>query len=161
MIIKLVAGGQTGVDRGALNAALAAGVPCGGWCPKGRLAEDGKISECYPLCETPTSLYEERTEWNARDSDGTLILTRHGTLRGGTNYTYEMADRYDRACLVLDPAAPENLKAAQSWLSDQSVKTLNVAGPRESEEPGIQGLAQAFVAMLLHVENGAGKKTVF
>lgn len=159
MIVKVLAGGQTGVDRGALNAALAMGFPCGGWCPKGRLAEDGTIPDRYPLSETPTSVYEERTEWNARDSDATLILTRHATLGGGTKFTHEMADRYNRACLVLDPGAPENLKAAHSWLSDHAVKTLNVAGPRESEEPGIQEVAQAFITMLLHVQNCTGEKT--
>ena len=73
-IAKLISGGQTGVDRAALDAALAAGLPIGGWCPKGRLAEDGVIPLRYPLQETPSQQYAQRTRWNVRDADGTLIL---------------------------------------------------------------------------------------
>lgn len=75
MIAEIRSGGQTGVDRAALNVAIRLGIPCGGWCPQGRLAEDGRIPLCYPLRETPTAEYAERTMWNVRDSDGTLILT--------------------------------------------------------------------------------------
>src|ERR1043166_1868000 len=93
-------GGQTGVDRAALDVALEWGVPCGGWCPRGRRAEDGPINPRYPLVETPWVGYPQRTEWNVRDSDGTLILTR-GEADRGTALTIELASRYQKPCLVL------------------------------------------------------------
>src|SRR5512134_3746342 len=102
-IERVVSGGQTGVDRAALDAALALGLPCGGWCPRGRRAEDGAIPLHYPLRETPTARYPQRTEWNVRDSDGTLILTR-GRPRGGTAYTISVARRLGRPLLVVDLA---------------------------------------------------------
>src|SRR5262249_20137195 len=86
LIARLVSGGQTGVDRAALDAALEVGVPCGGWCPKGRKAEDGRIDDRYPLCETPSAAYSQRTRWNVRDSDGTLVLA-WGEPTGGTLLT--------------------------------------------------------------------------
>src|SRR6266571_9073801 len=83
VVSKIVSGGQTGVDRAALDVALELGIPCGGWCPRGRRAEDGIIPERYPLIETPTTAYPQRTERNVRDSDGTLVLTV-GRADGGT-----------------------------------------------------------------------------
>jgi len=74
MIARLVSGGQSGVDRAALDAALEIGLPCGGWCPKDRKAEDGRIDDCYLLVETPSGDYSQRTRWNVRDSDAKLIL---------------------------------------------------------------------------------------
>src|SRR5690606_25772528 len=94
IIERIVTGGQTGTDRAALDFALEAGIACGGWCPRGRIAEDGPIAALYPLVETPTSLYEQRTEWNVRDSDATLVLT-HGTPIGGTLLTLECAMKYN------------------------------------------------------------------
>ena len=86
LVEKIVSGGQTGVDRAALDVALELGIPCGGWCPRGRRAEDGALSARYPLMETPSDDYVQRTTWNIRDSDGTLILTR-GEPTGGTAQT--------------------------------------------------------------------------
>ena len=83
MLTRIVSGGQTGVDRAALDVALELSIPCGGWCPKGRKAEDGALPARYPLKETPSEEYAQRTTWNVRDSDGTLILT-HGAPTGGT-----------------------------------------------------------------------------
>jgi hypothetical protein len=95
MLSKIVSGGQTGVDRGALDAAIAAGLDHGGWCPTGRKAEDGTIPEKYQLSETSSSSYAGRTALNVRDSGGTLVLSK-GLIRGGTRLTIELASRYDR-----------------------------------------------------------------
>src|SRR5207302_8438813 len=104
MFTRIISGGQTGVDRAALDVALELGLPCGGWCPRGRRAEDGPLDARYPLRETPWSGYPQRTGWNVRDSDGTLILTR-GRPDRGTAYTAEVAGRLHKPCLILDLAA--------------------------------------------------------
>ena len=146
-VMKIVSGGQTGVDRAALDAALELGMAVGGWCPLGRLAEDGRIPEHYPLSETPTEEYAVRTEWNVRDSDATLVLARGG-LSGGTAYTVECADRLGRPCLVVnldDDPDPDEVRRA---LSD-AIAVLNVAGPRESTSPGIYLVARRFLRELL------------
>ncbi len=139
-IAKLVTGGQTGVDRAALDAALELGVPAGGWCPKGRWAEDGTIDPRYPLKETPSADVAQRTEWNARDSDATLILCE-GAPVGGTDLTAVMAARYGKPCLIVDLAADGDLESAASrveaWAAAGRYAVLNVAGPRESTTPGI------------------------
>src|SRR5438445_1429872 len=98
MFEKVISGGQTGVDRAALDVALELGVPAGGWCPKGRKAEDGSLAPRYPLTETPSEEYWQRTEWNVRDSDGTLVLTR-GAPTEGTAYTIEVAKKLGKPCL--------------------------------------------------------------
>src|SRR6516162_1127534 len=101
VISKVVSGGQTGVDRAALDIALELGIPCGGWCPKGRLAEDGTIPNHYPLKETPLPLYPQRTEWNVRNSDGTLVLTT-GQTKGGTALTIAIARRQKKPRLIIN-----------------------------------------------------------
>jgi hypothetical protein len=147
---KVVSGGQTGVDRAALDAARALGLPCGGWCPRGRLAEDGPIDPSYPLLETPSSDYAQRTEWNVRDSDATLVLVR-GRATGGTGLTIRLARRQGRPLLVVhlerDPAPDE----AGRWLEARDVGVLNVAGPRESQRPGIGPEARAFLEKLFRL----------
>ena len=100
----IVTGGQTGVDRATLDTALSLFLPVRGWCPKGRLAEDGVIPSVYPLQETTSTDYAVRTEWNVRDSDATLILA-YGSLTGGTKLTEELAQRYNRPSLVLNVRA--------------------------------------------------------
>ena len=144
MIEKLVSGGQTGVDRAALDIALKLGVPCGGWCPLGRRAEDGPLKETYPLQETPSSDYVQRTRWNVRDSDGTMVLYR-GSLSGGSALTVELAKEHNKPCLVIDlreDSLPEKLL---DWLKRYKIRTLNVAGTRESGSPGIYDEACRFL----------------
>jgi len=148
VIGKIVSGGQTGVDRAALDAALALGFPCGGWCPAGRIAEDGAIDQRYPLVETPGSEYGQRTEWNVRDADGTFIICR-GELDGGTLYTRECARRLAKPYMVLDPDSPVCIDEVLSWICENSVRVLNVAGPRESKSPGIYLYARAIVEELI------------
>jgi len=142
--LEVVSGGQTGVDRAALDTALALGLPCGGWCPRGRRAEDGPIPPRYPLRETPSAAYPERTEWNVRDSDATLVLSR-GRRRGGTALTLRLARRYGRPALAVDLSAPPAADAVRAWIARERVRRLNVAGPRESEHPGIHEQAAAFL----------------
>ncbi len=136
MIEKVVSGGQTGVDRAALDMALQLEISCGGWCPKGRRAEDGSLDAIYPLRETPRSGYPQRTEWNVRDSDGTLVLYRK-LLTGGSAYTVELAQQYDRPCLVLDLSAHPARETILEWVAQHHIHILNVAGSRESGSPGI------------------------
>lgn len=148
MIEQIVSGGQTGVDRAALDAALALGIPCGGWCPKGRKAEDGVLDARYPLRETPSDSYAERTTWNVRDSDGTLILTR-SMLTGGTGQTLEDAKRLGKPHLVVDLDRPLPIEAVRGWIRTNRIRVLNVAGPRESKDPGIYHAASEFLHKLL------------
>ncbi len=151
MIARVVSGGQTGVDRAALDAALQLGLPCGGWCPRGRRAEDGPIAPCYPLRETPSEDYAQRTEWNVRDSDATLVLTG-GRPAGGTALTIWMARRLGKPVLVLDLVARPDPHAVRSWAEGAGVATLNVAGPRESQQPGIHAQALPFLVQALGSE---------
>ena len=144
MIERIVSGGQTGVDRAALDAALARGLPCGGWCPRGRRAEDGEIGPHYPLRETPSSDYPQRTEWNVRDSDGTLVLTR-GRPSGGTALTIALARGHGRPVLVLDLGQDPDPAEVPRWAEARAVTVLNIAGPRESQQPGIQDEARDFI----------------
>lgn len=98
---KVISGGQTGVDRAGLDAAIECGIPTGGWCPKGRRAEDGFVPHRYPLVEAPSSGYVQRTKWNVRDSDATVVLVL-GELEGGSLFTAEIAAKLSKPCLVAD-----------------------------------------------------------
>ncbi len=149
---KIISGGQTGADRGALDAALALGKPCGGWCPKGRRAEDGRIPDRYPLQEHVSSAYQARTEANVLDSDGTLVFCR-GKPAGGTALTIRLASRHKKPCLVvsLDGATDteEMVRHIRRWGKTHGIRVLNVAGPRESEKPGIQAAVTSVMREVL------------
>ena len=148
MVQRIISGGQTGVDRAALDVALELGIACGGWCPRGRRSEDGAIPDGYPLTETPTDEYPERTEWNVRDADGTLILCR-GRPDRGTALTARLARRLKKPLFEVDLDAPVPAEAVRPWLDAQGIATLNVAGPRESSQPGIGEQARAFLRGVL------------
>ncbi len=137
MIKKVVSGGQTGVDRAGLDAAVAAGYPIGGYCPKGRLAEDGTIPEKYPMIEMDTPESYFRTKKNVMDSDGTLILNK-GELSHGTLLTYDFAAKHSKPNLIVQLDAEEIIKPEQviRWIDGQFISILNVAGPKESKCPG-------------------------
>ncbi len=141
--LAIVSGGQTGADRGALEAALALGLPCGGWCPKGRRAEDGRIPGRFPLRETASPEYPVRTARNVRDSDGTVIL-HAGPVDRGTALTERLVRRSGRELLILDvrTADPAELR---DWVVTRGIRVLNVAGPRESRAPGLQARVRRFV----------------
>ena len=146
-IPKIVSGGQTGVDRAALDVALELGVPCGGWCPKGRRAEDGPIDLCYPLRETSSRDYRVRTEKNVKEADGTLILTQ-GLARGGTALTIHLAQKHRKPHLVVDLSAETGPEKVRDWIDNNRIRVLNVAGPRETEHPGIHSQAVDFLRAL-------------
>jgi predicted Rossmann fold nucleotide-binding protein DprA/Smf involved in DNA uptake len=156
-VLKVVSGGQTGVDRAALDVALDDKIGCGGWCPKGRIAEDGIIDRKYPLKETDSEDYAVRTEQNVIDSDGTLILNRGG-LSSGTALTVEYAKKYKKPCLIIDlDKCEENISSfgnvliVRGWIMVNDIKVLNVAGPRESKSQGIYELAKKFLQKLFGV----------
>lgn len=149
--IQIISGGQTGVDRAALDCALEFGFSCGGWCPKGRLAEDGILDKKYPLQETPSQEYSQRTEWNVRDSDGTLILS-FGKPTGGTLFTIECAKKLGKPYLVFDLKSDLDIALFPSWLKKNHIAILNIAGPRESLKPEtIYRLAKKMLINLLNI----------
>lgn len=146
MADKIISGGQTGVDRAALDLALELGVPCGGFCPRGRLAEDGPLDDRYPLTETPSADYAQRTEWNVIHSDATLILHRD-RLRGGTALTARLARAHGRPVRVVELAQETDPQGVAEWA--RGFRVLNVAGPRESQAPGIYEAARSFLKAVL------------
>lgn len=155
--MRIISGGQSGADRAALDAAIRLGIPHGGWLPRGRKAEDGPLPARYRLKETDSDRYRDRTEKNIVDSDGTLIIS-FGPLTGGSALTESLALRHDRPCLTIDleevPRA-DAVIAVEKWLQRHGVRTLNVAGPRASNEPRIY---DAVLALLLAVDWGKAEQ---
>lgn len=147
----IVSGGQTGVDRAALDVAMFCGIEHGGWCPRGRLAEDGSIPSRYRLKENQSKDYAKRTKQNVVDSDATLILYV-ATLKGGTALTRKLARELGRPCLLVDLGSDTEWESSQhevaQWIAEQNIGVLNVAGPRESSNPGIGKLAERFLLPL-------------
>lgn len=156
-MLTIMSGGQTGVDRAALDAALAAGASCGGYCPEGRLAEDGPIPPHYPLIELPGAGYDGRTRRNVEESDATLVI--HSSLAGpGTRLTIEHARLVGRPLLLIDRhgvRVEDAIGLVADFIAGHSVGRLNVAGPRASEDPAAQAFAARLVAGLLPSFPGA------
>jgi hypothetical protein len=150
MLDKIVSGGQTGVDRAALDVGMGLGLPVGGGYPKGRRAEDGIIPDRYPLTETPEPDYETRTRRNIEESDGTLILNR-GQLDGGTALTASYARQIGKPCLIVALEAGIEPAAFRDWLAANHIAVLNIAGPRESQRPGVYAAAIHCLEVLLQV----------
>ena len=158
--MKIASGGQTGVDRAALDVAIERGWEWGGWCPKGGWAEDlteppGVLTRYPNLKETPLSNPVQRTEWNVRDSDATLVLTdEHGSrVSIGTERALQWARQHGKPTLVVNLSDPSAAARAEAWVLAQRRRfgrdmTLGIGGPRESEAPGIHGRARGFLAAL-------------
>jgi len=149
--MKIISGGQTGVDRAALDFALNNNIFCGGWCPKGRIAEDGQIHEKYPLKEAASESYSWRTELNVRDSDATLVLSS-GKIGNGTELTIKLAKKMKKPIFIIDlDKDKDNIEEGfNDWLAENSVEALNIAGPRESSAPGIYNKAYHILDYLLN-----------
>lgn len=152
-VVRIVSGGQTGADRGGLDAAIRLGIEHGGWCPRGRRSEDGTIPAQYRLTETKARTYIERTRRNVIDSDATVVFTR-GHPTAGSRLTIEMAQAEDRPLLHIDVAdwpgaRSEDVEKFRDWLAALHIATLNVAGSRESKTPGLQRLVEQFLVEAL------------
>jgi len=139
MIERIISGAQTGADRGALNAAIVVGIPHGGWCPKGRKAEDGAIPDQYQVKETESANYQVRTEKNVLDADATVIIASY-PLGPGTVLTLDLCLKHRRRVMIIQTgwSTPQAAVAICTFITENNVKVLNVAGSRESRCPGIQ-----------------------
>jgi hypothetical protein len=149
--IVLIAGGQTGVDRAVFDFALSRGITCGGWCPKGRLAEDGTIPERYPVKEWHSPLYEDRTKQNILDSDGVLIVFGSAMDRG-TRLTLQLAEMMGKRHYIHSLKQEREIRPIHNWMSDNQIRRLNIAGPRESNDNGIYLETLTFMNRLFSIQ---------
>ena len=136
-LAKIISGGQTGVDHGALDAALDNKFPCGGWCPPGRMAEDGPIDDIYPMSEMDHGSYAERTRQNVIDSDGTVIIY-FSELEGGTRVTLQYCIQLKKPHKLINAREIPLMQAAElitHFIDSFSINILNVAGTRQSKAP--------------------------
>jgi hypothetical protein len=152
---RIVSGGQTGVDRAALDAALGTGFPCGGWAPGDRMAEDGVIPERYPLMALPNGNYQQRTRLNVVDSDGTALLYSD-FLTSGTRLTSDLCELLNRPCILISAREiPDPYAAAEvvwRFIEDNGIGVLNVGGPRASGWPAGYGFSRAVIAEVIKKE---------
>ncbi len=159
--LKIISGGQTGVDRAALDAALELDIPQGGFCPKGRRAEDGVIPDKYNLIETDTELYNERTEKNVETSDGTLILYLD-EISGGTLTTLEYCTSQDKPCFTIDLLHLHKFEIHKltQWIQENRIEILNIAGPREDGSGVYKSVKEFLLKILCEIDKQVGKSIV-
>lgn len=152
--VTIISGGQTGADRAALDFAIAHRLAHGGWCPRGRLADDGPIDLRYKLRETPSRRYAQRTEWNVRDSDATAIFSPSIDVQGGTALTLTLCRRLGKPAIQLSSATvtiAEGAARLTDFLRAHRVERLNVAGPRASHSPEIGAFVEGVLLAVLDV----------
>ncbi len=148
MLEQIISGGQTGVDRSALDIAINHNVPCGGWCPAGRAADDGPIDSKYPLRETNEMDHTVRTGYNVKESDASILIFR-GTLQGGTAYAVEMARHLHKPVRAIDLDNPPGADEIAEWIASNDIRTLHIGGQRESSSPGIYQQAYDYLDQCL------------
>lgn len=146
--MRIISGGQSGVDRAALDFCLENGIQCGGWCPKGRLAEDGIIPENYPLREADSEDYDVRTRLNVEESDGTLIVYKT-EMDEGTHLTLKAIHEKAKPYFLIDLSLRIDPLIVKNWIIANDLKTINVAGPRESKYPGIYEVSKEVLSLIL------------
>ena len=154
---RILSGGQTGVNRAALDVAIELGIPCGGWCPRGRRAEDGPIDPKYPLRETKSQEYQFQTEANVIEAEGTLILTM-GKLTEGAAFAAQVALKYRKPHLIVDLNKKVKPNVVLNWAAAHKIRAVNIAGPKESKKPGIYEKAKQFLQTVLVGEKKEGKQ---
>ena len=158
--LTIISGGQTGADRAALDWAIAHDVPHGGWCPQRRRSEDGPLSAQYRLQETPTANYLQRTEWNIRDSDATVIFSIALKLTGGSLKTAALAKKHGKPLLHLSAAAPNpQANALREFITANHVQRLNIAGPRASKEPEVAAFVRTVLDQSFEAKAATRPKT--
>lgn len=145
----VLSGGQTGVDRAALDWAIFMNISHAGWCPRGRTAQDGQLPERYLLKETASSGYSQRTRMNVRDADATLII-HHGQLQGGTLLTCRYVNELHKPLQIVDLSKDlqPQIKLTKDWWLELNLSSLNVAGPSEGRALGVYDQTLKFLAML-------------
>lgn len=151
MLETIFSGGQTGADRAALDAAIQAGFPYDGWIPKGRRAEDGIIPDTYRLKETTTEQYEERTERNVQSTDATVIFSTE-PLSGGTKLTESFTDIYKKYLLIINiqtNTIDNSSRQIKEWIKSNNIKTLNIAGPRQTDEPRVYPFVFSVISSII------------
>jgi hypothetical protein len=155
MIWKIVSGGQTGVDRAALDFAIRNGIAHGGYCPKGRRSESSRIPDKYSLIETSSSDYPMRTALNVQHSDGTLIISR-GHPTGGTKLTVNNCISRQKERFIIDANRKVKVDEFLQWVREKKIGILNVAGPRDSKQSGIAKDTKRILAELFEALDKAG-----
>ncbi len=162
MIKKIISGGQTGVDQAALRAAMILGLDYGGWCPTNKRSEDGPIPTHFKLTPTPQERSADapdiprsmRTEWNIRDSQGSLVLNPVEHSDPGTSWALQCAETYDKPVMILSTDDPEAEQKLMDWLQKHNIKELSVGGPSEKTSPGVGDKVFEFLVKVLKVASG-------
>lgn len=154
MALKIISGGQTGVDRAALDWAINHNIDHGGWCPLGRRAEDGVIPAHYMLQETVSRNYPARTKQNIRDADATLIISKQPELTGGSLFTYDFATKIDKPCLHVHPNISWR-NHIKTFFVTHVIRIFNVAGPRSSNAPDINQFVKEVLDYVEIIQNEA------
>ncbi len=160
---KIISGGQTGVDQAALQVAINTGIDHGGWCPPGRVCENGLIPEQFKLKETPKERdasapdvpRSQRTIWNVRDADGVLIFCESTKLQSdrGTKLAFETSLKLGKPYLVMNINEQQDFNKIRNWILDFEIRVLSIGGPSEETSLGIYEKAYSILMKILSITN--------